>query len=191
VESLTIHFHGPLTFAAGPHCLFTSEFSRAACIYLWTIKSEIDGKYWIHYVGETGDLRMRQKEHLIRMLGLNYGILDVAEARRGVATFVWRGIWRAGLPDGPSHALDEYPTLAPAVAAYVDALAVLVAPLDVGRSMREHHEGSVASNLRSNHDDCCSLYPRDCRTGCGVEAGIRLEITSDQPIAGLDALLSI
>lgn len=191
MESLAVHFSGPLTFASGPRCLFTSEFSRAACIYLWAIQSEIDGKYWIHYVGETGDLRMRQKQHLIHMLGLNYGILDVAEARRGVAKFVWRGVWREGLPNGPSHALDEYPALAPAVAAYVDALAVFVAPLDVDRSMREHIEGSIASNLRTNHAECCTLYPHDCRTGCSAEAGIPLEITSDEPIAGLDSRLSI
>lgn len=134
---------------------------------------------------------MRQKEHLIHMLGLNYGIFDVVEARRGVARLVWRGVWRKGLPNGPSRSLDEYRTLAPAVRDYVDALAVFVAPLDVGRPLREHIEGSIASNLRTNHPECSTLYPRDCRTGCGAEAGVRLEITSDEPIAGLDSPLDV
>lgn len=61
-------------------------------------------------------------------------------------------------------------------------MAVFVAPLDVARNVREQIEAAVADNLRKNHADCC--------TGRGTETGIRLEVTSDEAIAGLDSRLS-
>ena len=96
MESLALHFCGPLTFAAGENCLFDSPLRDATCVYLWTIRSDQDYKYYIHYVGEAMSFAARQREHLIHILGLNYGVFDAAEAKQGKRALVWKGLWRDG-----------------------------------------------------------------------------------------------
>jgi hypothetical protein len=42
IQSLPLHFSGPLTFTPGARSLFHSALQDVACVYLWTIRSEFD-----------------------------------------------------------------------------------------------------------------------------------------------------
>ncbi len=75
MKEIKLHFKGPFTFIDGPQSVFYSEQAKSPCIYLWTIRQKKDNSHYIHYVGETVSLVKRQREHLIQILGLNYGIL--------------------------------------------------------------------------------------------------------------------
>jgi hypothetical protein len=192
LQELALHFNGPLTFRSGDRCLFDSPLRDESCVYLWTIRREYDGMHLIHYIGEASRFAPRQRDHLIQVLGLNYGIFDPASARRGESKLLWPGLWRDKSAIGPTAALDQLAALAPAVVAYVDALTVFVAPMDMDRDVRRHVEGSIARSLRANHPESAALYPSDNRTGTSrTVSGYRLEITSDEPIAGLDSVLEV
>lgn len=192
MKTLSVHFTGPLTFSPGERCLFESPLGAKSCVYLWTVRREPDGVHLIHYVGEASRFAPRQREHLIQILGLNHGIFDPAAARRGESRVVWPGLWRAKSPTAPMAALERFAALAPIVVEYVDALSVFVAPLDVDRALRRHIEGSIARSLRDVHADCAALYPGDNRTGVSrTLSGYRLQLTSDEEIAGLEPVLEV
>ncbi len=181
-----------MIFNVGPQCLFDSEFRDVPCVYLWTIRRESDGAHLIHYIGEASAFAGRQREHLIRILGLDYGIYDVEGASRGEINLVWPGLWRDKSPTGPTLALSQYESMAPRVVAYAGAIAVFVAPLERDRDFRRQVEGSIARSLRTRHSKDCSLYPSDNRTGVTSEPmGVTLKISSDERIAGLDSVLEI
>lgn len=187
-----MHFTGPLTFGGGDRCLYESAFADDACVYLWTIRRESDGAHLIHYIGETDALAKRHREHLIDMLGLNYGSFDLQSARQGELVQVWPGLWRDKSPTAPATALARYASMAQAKAEYIEAISVFVAPLDVDRGMRRHIEGSIAKSLRAKQSPDGALYPSDVRTGVSRSiSGVRLHITSDELIAGLDSVLDI
>jgi hypothetical protein len=145
----------------------------------------------IHYVGETGSFASRQREHLIEILGLNYGVFDPAAARRGESIQLWPGLWRDRSSEAPALAIERYRELAPVVIDYIDAMTVFVAPIDGDRTLRRQVEGAIAHNLRINHEKDSALYPPDNHTGVGSQLGIFLGITSDEVIAGLDSTLMI
>jgi len=191
MEPISLHFHGPLTFTPGERCLFHSPLQDAACVYLWTIRSDLDGLYYIHYVGETTDFGARQREHLVHVLGMNWGIFDPVEARQGVQKRIWPGLWRDGSQDGPARLLQAYARGSTDVLRYIEALTVFVAETDVDRRLRKHIEGSVGRNLRDNHRDKSALYPEDNHIGVGRRIGASLLITADAPIAGLDPVIEI
>jgi hypothetical protein len=191
-ESVQLYFSGPFTFTPGERSLFHSAFSNKPCIYLWTFRSNKDQRYHIHYVGETFAFAQRQREHLIGILGLNYGTFDPAAARRGTQARVWKGLWRDKTADGPAKALEQYARGTAAVLDYVAGLCVFVAPLDGPREMRRHVEGSIGWNLRNNHQDVCTLYPADNHIGTSTtKMSLVLELSADEPIAGLDPTLEI
>jgi hypothetical protein len=78
------------------------------------------------------------------------------------------------------------------VVEYVRALEVFVAPVEADRSLRRHIEGSIASRLRTVHTDVKALYPDDNYAAAGSgKMQIRLEMTTDAPIAGLDHVLDV
>jgi hypothetical protein len=191
METIALHFHGPLSFMPGERSLFHSPFATATGIYLWTIRSETDGFYYIHYVGEAVSFAARQREHLIQVLGMNYETLDVSAARRGERKHVWRGLWRARTSDGPGEALGLYASNARRVSEYVAAIDVFVAETTVETNLRRHLEGSIGWNLRKNHPDKKALYADDNHIGTGAQLGWRLRITADALIAGLDEELEI
>jgi hypothetical protein len=95
------YFEGPFTLVEGEKCLFQSVFTTSSGIYLWTIKQDSDNTHLIHYVGETVLLGKRHREHLIQILGLNYGIFDPDKARQGVSDLLWKGLWRDKTNIGP------------------------------------------------------------------------------------------
>ncbi|MCX8007135.1 MAG: hypothetical protein N3B11_03355 [Coriobacteriia bacterium] len=190
METLRLHFSGPLTFSSGDRCLFESPLGARPCVYLWTVRRASDGVHLIHYIGEASRFAARQREHLTRILGLDYGIFDPAAARQGELSLLWPGFWRDKSQAASAAALECFAALAPTIVEYVRTLCVFVAPLDVDRRLRRHIEGSIARSLREKHPDCAALYPSDNRTGISQTlSGYRLEITSDAQIAGLDPVL--
>jgi hypothetical protein len=190
--TVALHFHGPLTFTEGPRFLFHSPLADAPCVYLWTVKSDLDGLQYIHYVGESVSLARRHREHLVRILGLDYGIFDPEEARRGVQKLLWPGLWRDKGTDGPARQLEAYRTLTPTVLRYLECLSVFAAETHVDTQLRKHIEGSIGWNLRENHDPYAVLYPADNRIGRrAAKAGLTLLLSADEPIAGLDPRLEV
>jgi hypothetical protein len=96
----------------------------------------------IHYIGETSNFRQRQKEHLSNILGLNYGIWDVADAKNGVSTLVWKGMWRYKGSDAIDATLSEYPELSSKVLEYIRYLDLYFSPADVVSEKRKHDVSS-------------------------------------------------
>jgi len=188
MSDLQLHFEGPFTFCDKPDSVFRSTFCESAGIYLWTIRQTNDSTHLIHYVGETAQLGNRQREHLIQILGLNYGIFDPDKARQGVCELLWGGWWRDRTPDAPSRTLSEYRRLNEDVVRYVEAISIFFAELNVESKLRKHVEGCIGWNLRSNHADCKQLYPDDNHVGImKVRESGQLLITAPEVIRGLDA----
>lgn len=185
--TLSLHFQGPMTFFKGPASLFHSPLAGEPCVYLWTIQSQLDGLHYIHYVGEATHFAQRQRQHLVAVLGLEYGIFDPEDAERGVARRLWPGLWREKNPEAPGHALQFYEEGTAKVIAYVQSLRVFAAQAPERPSIRRHVEGVIAQNLRAKHPEGKVLYPDDNKVGLGRDAGpLRLSITADASIAGLD-----
>lgn len=191
MESIELHFHGPFTFTPGAQSLFHSPYSAVSCVYLWTIQSERDGLYYIHYVGESTSFAARHREHLIHILGMDYGIFEPTEARNLVQKQIWPGMWRDRSPDGPARLLERYADSAADVLRYVEALTVFVAETNVAGPLRKHIEGSIGQNLRNNHRDKKALYPDDNHVGVGPRIGAQMRLSADAPIAGLDPVIEI
>ena len=190
--TVALHFHGPLTFTEGPRFLFHSPLADAPCVYLWTVKSDLDGLHYIHYVGESVSLARRHREHLVRILGLDYGIFDPEEARRGVQKLLWPGLWRDKETDAPTRQLEAYRTLTPTVLRYLECLGVFAAETHVDTQLRKHLEGSIGRNLRQSHEPYAVLYPADSHVGTmAAKAGLTLLLSADEPIAGLDPQLEV
>lgn len=103
-----LHFNGPYTFTDEGESVFRCQHAKTGGIYLWTVRQE-DGAHLIHYIGETAWLGWRHREHLVQILGLNYGIYDISDAREGKLTPLWKGLWRDRTADGPGKVLAEYP----------------------------------------------------------------------------------
>jgi len=170
-----------------------SSIFKAACatwggIYLWTFRQRSSGTHLIHYVGETFAFARRHREHLVHILGLNYGIIDAQKAEEGVCESLWRGLWRDRTPDGPSRQIGAYRRVHDGVLAYLSGVNVFFAELQKNRSMRRHIEGCVGWNLRNHHPDAKVLYPDDNHVGTmSARDHGELLITSTEPILGLDA----
>jgi hypothetical protein len=187
-----LHFRGPFTFRAGDRCLFHCALAAAPCVYLWTIKSDLDSLYWIHYGGEAACFAKRQREHLIGILGLNYGIFDATQARNGIQKRIYDGLWRDKTADGPLKQLDTYAKTNLQVLKYVESLDVFAAEATVDRRYRQQIEGSIGWSLRNNHKRYKALYPDDNHVGTVTQKlGIVLRISADRPVAGLDERLEI
>ena len=192
MNSIALHFQGPLTFTPGVRSLFHSPLQNAECVYLWTIQSDVDNRFYIHYIGEATSFARRQREHLIQVLGLNYGIFDPAEARNGVQTRLSQGLWRDRSPEGPGRLLEKYSQMTSDVLRYFETLNVFAAVTSVDRWTRKHIEGSIGWNLRNNHKSEKMLYPDDNRVGTmAAKVAHQLCISSDVPIAGLDSVLEV
>jgi hypothetical protein len=189
---IKLHFRGPFTFTAGDRCLFHCVLADSPCVYLWTIKSDLDSRYWIHYVGEAVRFAKRQREHLIGILGLHYGIFDPTQARKGIQARIYDGLWRDRTADGPVKQMETYAKITANVLKYVESIDVFVAETFVDRRCRRQIEGSIGWNLRNNHKQYKVLYPDDNHVGTLTERlGLALRISADCSIAGLDEFLEI
>ncbi len=188
MSDLQLHFDGPFTFFDGPDSVFRSRFCRSAGVYLWTIRQASDNTHLIHYVGETTQLGNRHREHLVQILGLNYGIFHPDKAQQGVCEFLWGGSWRDRTANGPGRTISEYQRLREDVVRYVEVMSIFFAELKVDSRLRKHIEGCIGWNLRNNHPECKQLYPDDCHVGTMTDKKHgQLLITAAELIRGLDA----
>jgi hypothetical protein len=165
MSDLNLHFDGPFTFANETKSVFSCPWVDSAGIYLWTIRQLRDKTHLVHYVGETSRLGKRHREHLIQVLGLNYGIFDCDDAEEGVCTVVWNGLWREKNIQATKHAVTEYERLHEKIVHYINAVTIFFAELPVESQLRKHVEGCIGWNLRNNHADCKQLYPDDNHVG--------------------------
>lgn len=185
MSSLALHFDGPYTLTPGAQSLFTALGADVAGVYLWTLPSA-DGRLCVHYVGETKHFASRHREHLVRILGLDYGLPDLDAARQGRLAWRWPGLWRLKTPDAPAMALACYEALAAEALRYAETLRIFVAPLDGGRALRCHVEGLLARHVRAAPGGAASLYPPDNRTLPGrTSYDLHIDVTAAAPIAGL------
>jgi len=186
---LPLNFDGPFTLTAGDTSLFHSEFAASSGIYLWTIRQRADDTHLIHYIGQTGrTLAQRHREHLLCILGLDYGIFDPDKAQDGVSDVLWAGAWRDKTPDGPAKQIEAYRVMRDYVDPYLDGLSLFFAELNTDDQTRKHVEGCIGSHLRREHPEATSLYPDDCRVGPMRERyGAQLLIRSAETIRGLDS----
>jgi hypothetical protein len=190
MTDINLNFVGPFTFLDGSNCLFRSPLAASSGVYLWTIKQDFDNTHLIHYVGETAAFGKRHKEHLIHILGLNYGIFDPDKARQGVCELLWKGLWRDKTADGPPQQLQAYQRVHQDVVRYLSVLNVFFAELEVEKYLRKHIEGCIGWHLRNNHQEHKALYPDDTRIGTKKEKNRgNLRITMPEVIRGLDAII--
>jgi hypothetical protein len=187
MTEITLNFEGPFTLVEGEKCLFQSVFTTSSGIYLWTIKQDSDNTHLIHYVGETVLLGKRHREHLIQILGLNYGIFDPDKARQGVSDLLWKGLWRDKTNIGPLMQLKTYRTIHEDVLRYISILNVFFAELDIESNLRKHVEGCIGWHLRNIHPEHKVLYPDDNHIGTSKNKGNGiLKISVPETIRGLD-----
>ncbi len=187
MKEIKLHFKGPFTFIDGPQSVFYSEQAKSPCIYLWTIRQKKDNSHYIHYVGETVSLVKRQREHLIQILGLNYGIFDPDKARNGISKLLWSGLWRQKDPSAIGSLVTCYSELNTKVIEYLSIINIFYAVTNVENHLRNHIEGCIGWNLRNKHPEYKVLYPDDNHIGTKAEKTIgTLLISSDDRIMGLD-----
>lgn len=167
--------------------VFHCPFAESSGIYLWTIRQRSDNSHLIHYVGETGLLGKRHREHLIYILGLNYGIFDPEKAQDGIRELIWPGLWRDRTADGPARQIHAYQTLRDHVIRYLSAITIFFAETENDKWLRRQVEGCIGWNLRDKHPEWTVLYPDDNRVARMSEANHgELLITSSEDIHGLD-----
>jgi hypothetical protein len=185
---ISLNFDGPFTFTAGGRSVFECPFSTAAGIYLWTIKQRSDGIHLIHYVGETLWLGKRHREHLIHILGLNYGIFHPEKAQEGVCERLWDGLWRMKGPSGPSKLIEKYQQIHEQVCRYLSIVNIFFAELNTDENLRRHIEGCIGWNLRNKHPEWKVLYPDDNHVGTMADKNRGLlRVTASEAIRGLDS----
>lgn len=186
--AISLNFVGPFVFTAGERSVFECPFSAAAGVYLWTIKQRSDDTHLIHYVGETISLGERHREHLIRILGLDYGIFQAEKAQEGVLELLWPGLWRLKHSSGSSKQIEAYQEIHDQVCRYLSIVNIFFAELNTDVRLRKHIEGCIGWNLRNNHPDWKALYPDDNHVGVlGVKDRGELQITAAECIRGLDS----
>jgi len=187
MTDIDLNFVGPFTLIDGKACVFHSAFAASPGIYLWTIKQDDDNTHLIHYVGETVSLGKRHREHLIQILGLNYGIFDPEKARQGVSELLWNGLWRDKTVSGPLIQLEAYRRIHEDVLRYLSILNVFFAELKGDSNLRKHVEGCIGWHLRNNHPEHKALYPNDNHVGTRKDKNNgTLRILVPETIRGLD-----
>jgi hypothetical protein len=122
---------------------------------------------------------------------LNYGIFDITKAREGICHFLWKGLWRDKINILIRDMDKAYIDLAPSTLEYINAIDLFFAEIDVDSNTRKHIEGSIGWNLRNNHKEFKLLYPDDNRVGTSSKLGVKLIISCDTNIAGLDENIEI
>ena len=186
MADISLNFEGPFTFTGGGGSVFHSPFAASSGIYLWTFRQRSDNTHLIHYIGETVSLGRRHREHLIQILGLNYGIFAPDKATEGVCELLWAGLWRDKTPDGPSRQIEAYQTVHDDVTRYLVALNIFFAELKTDNRLRKHIEGCIGWNLRNKHPESKALYPDDNHVGTMPEKNHgELLIASSESIRGL------
>lgn len=204
-----LRFKGPFSFgynSAHPSIFQQKENgAESAGVYLWTIRSSKDNKYYIHYVGEAIRIAGRQREHLINIFGLYYGIWDAEKAKQGESVRIWEGLWRDKDRKLINEVIPKYNELNKDIADYVGIIDIFFAntlepagkadkkTLRQYKNKRTHIEGSIGWNLRRNHKDLTLFYPDDNHIGESTKLGwhINVIVESNANIMGLDPIIPI
>jgi hypothetical protein len=187
-SDLALNFVGPFTFTKGDNSVFESAYARSAGVYLWTVRQRRDSSHLIHYVGETTNLAKRHREHLIHILGLNYGIFCPERAQNGGCELLWEGLWRDKTHLGTPRQLAAYEELHTEVVRYISIISIFFAELETENAMRRHVEGCIGWNLRTNHPEQKTLYPDDNHIGrMAARNHGKLLVTANEVIRGLDS----
>lgn len=191
MNDIPLNFEGPFTFTEGARSVFHSHHAQAAGVYLWTVRQRNDDTHLIHYVGETTDLAKRQREHLVQILGLNYGIFDPDKAQAGISELIWPGLWRDKSADGPGRLFEAYSQIGGVVMRYVAVMNIFFARLEIDNGMRKHIEGCIGWHLRKKHPEAKALYPDDNHVGARSEKNNgQLLISAPELIRGLDSTIA-
>ena len=187
IDTITLDFYGPFKFVRGDNNLFHSDKIRNEGIYIWTIKDENKGINYVHYVGETTSFGKRQREHLIQITGLNYGIWDSEAAKQGISKMIWKGMWRDKSPDAVAFLLDNYADLSKKVKEYIGVINVYFAPTILDKHLRRHIEGCIGWNFRNKYPDLKTFYPDDNHIGTKANRlGQKIILILPEDIAGID-----
>ena len=188
--SSPLHFHGPFVFSEPGKTIAGCDFAAYEGIYLWTLSNS--SAVYIHYIGETTNFLKRHKDHLTQMLGLNYGLFSPMAVQEQNPQPVYGGAWRDRSPDPLSNTLTNWLNYRDQIVPYIESIRVYFAPTNFEPGVRKHIEGCIARNLREKHAEYSLFYPRDNRTGTKKQKlGVRLAVTCDAPIHGLDSSIGI
>jgi len=184
-----LHFRGPFTFVDHGCGIASSGFETSPGIYLW-VKSDGERRF-IHYVGETTNFLKRHKEHLTQMLGANYGVFRADAVAADDPAPIFGGMWRDKSRDPLTRTVQAWLGLQREIHANVESIEVFFAPTALSNGMRKHVEGCLARQLRQRHPEAARFYPADNRTIPRAMQGIRITVTSEVPIEGLDAEIDV
>jgi hypothetical protein len=185
--NISLHFDGPFTFTEGERSAFRTGYSGKAGIYLWTIEQH-DASHLIHFIGETQSFSRIHKEHLVNILGLNYGIFDPVKAKSGIADLIWEGLWQNNTQDGPGQVIRSYSERHETVIQYLNSINIFFAKIDpnVEQTTRQQIEYGINLHLRKHHPEYSVLFPDESfvDTGRYYKNG-DLEISCSRTILGL------
>lgn len=187
LESYTLNFYGPLKFVSGDKYLFDSIYSKSECIYLWVLKDEWHNINYLHYVGETVSFARRHREHLLKIVGMDYRVLDYEAIKRGEEKIVWDGLWRDRTPGAAARLIKDYDRVSKYILNYLNIIDVYLAPTNLETYDRRHVEGCIGWNLRNNHPEYKKFYPDDNHIGTKANRlGVKLFVNMPEQIAGID-----
>lgn len=186
-SDIKLAFSGPLSFIDGDHYLFKSDFVNSEGVYIWTIKNEKTGCNLIHYIGETTQFGRRHREHFMNIVGLNYRIIDPNQARLGIESVVWNGMWRDKSKEAVANVIENHSRVSKLVIDYIGLINIFFAPTSLDSSLRKHIEGCIGSNLRIKHTEHKVFYPDDNQVGRQKkEFGYRISVACPDIILGLE-----
>ncbi len=185
-KSIELNFIGPYGFENIVKDLI-HDGKEIEGIYLWAIKQSNSNRYLIHYIGESTKIIKRQQEHLIEILGLNYGIFNPLELSKGKIELVWDGLWRKRHSDRIGDVLRVYPDIKNSVIEYIKSINIFLAKTTVDTNERRHIEGILGNHLRTKRKEFKSIYPDDNRVILRKNMGdYEISIHSESEIMGLD-----
>lgn len=192
IEEMILEFIGPFKFSDGEQYLFNSEVVNSSGLYIWTIKNEVTGHHYVHYVGETMHFGKRHREHFMNIVGLNYRIVDPLKAKMGIQSVIWNGMWRDKSKKAVANVIENQSSVSHFVLDYIDLLNIFLAPVDADSALRRHIEGCIGLNLRHNHVEHKVFYPDDNHVGRQTkEYGLQLRVVATENILGLDNVYHI
>jgi hypothetical protein len=143
-------------------------------------------------VGETTSFMKRHKEHLTQLLGLNYGVFRAdAVAADDASPIFFAGMWRDKSEDPLTNTVHAWLRLQREIHANVESVEVFFAPTELSSEMRKHVEACLARQLRTRHPEAARFCPADNRTVQRKMQGMRISVTADVPIEGLDPAIEV
>jgi len=192
VVDVRVDFRGPFSAVIedGCRCLFTDEeIAKGVGVYLWTIRVEGEERPW--YVGQTRrGFGQRMGEHLASFLSGEYSAPDSKSLSRGENRRAVPHIdddWPERLP----AFLENYEILMPNVIQVIRSLHFYVASLK-GHDAHTYNrvEGAIGRYYKAHPlEHLRDFFSPNLRVPAAIayDYPIRLELSSETPLAGLPA----